>query len=423
MKKRFLILTLYTLITQCTLHSQWVQQTLPVSGLVYDIAFLNANTGFVSMNTPALLKTTNGGTNWFVFGGQLIYHIQFLDTLYGYAHGYYAGNHKMYKTTNGGVSWDSMFVGQGAYGDISFISRDTGWIGGFDQASNTMIWKTTNGGQNFQLQYTAPGPAIGDIFFTRQSYGGNYYGWFTGSGLMARTTNSGVNWAYYSNLPNSNAGWIFFLNKDTGWVTNFNGSQNYTMYTTNNGINWTIQNLPATYGAGDLYFYNQYLGWGAGGFGKVVATTNSGFNWGTQDVPFFTVNSIFFLDSLTGWCGGNGIAKTTNGGGNITYQGIQPISNDIPINYKLYQNYPNPFNISSKIKIQIPKLSFVKLIVYDILGREVMALINEPLKPGTYEVSFDGSSLTSGTYFYRLIAGDASTPLSMTEARKMILLK
>ena len=73
---------------QNTLYSQWIQQTLPVSGLINDICFINSNTGFISTDTQALLKTTNGGTNWAVIKTVLIYHIQFLDNLTGYAHGY-----------------------------------------------------------------------------------------------------------------------------------------------------------------------------------------------------------------------------------------------------------------------------------------------------------------------------------------------
>jgi hypothetical protein len=105
--------------------------------------------------------------------------------------------------------------------------------------------------------------------------------------------------------------------------------------------------------------------------------------------------------------------------------GIKPISSAIPLNYKLYENYPNPFNPSTKIKFSIPlsPLSergvggFVTLIIYDLLGREVITLVNEQLNPGTYEVTFDGSALSSGLYFYRITSGD------FTDVKKMMLIK
>jgi hypothetical protein len=97
--------------------------------------------------------------------------------------------------------------------------------------------------------------------------------------------------------------------------------------------------------------------------------------------------------------------------------GINPISSEIPDKYYLYQNYPNPFNPSTNIKFQIKDSRFVNLKVYNILGKEIATLINEKLKPGEYEVSFDGSGLASGIYFYKLITRD------FVQTRKMLMIK
>ena len=75
---------------------------------------------------------------------------------------------------------------------------------------------------------------------------------------------------------------------------------------------------------------------------------------------------------------------------------------NIPDNFALYQNYPNPFNPSTAIEFRVPSYGFVSLKVYDVLGREVATLVDERLNPGTYTVTFDGSGLASGMYFYRL---------------------
>jgi hypothetical protein len=83
----------------------------------------------------------------------------------------------------------------------------------------------------------------------------------------------------------------------------------------------------------------------------------------------------------------------------------------------LSQNYPNPFNPQTKIKFAVPKASFIKLIIYDLLGREVTTLVNEELRPGTYEADWDGSNYSSGVHFYKIIAGD------YTETKKMVLMK
>ena len=87
--------------------------------------------------------------------------------------------------------------------------------------------------------------------------------------------------------------------------------------------------------------------------------------------------------------------------------GINQIGTEVPSNFVLSQNYPNPFNPDTRIKFTIPGFSslnsnVVTLRVFDMLGREVSVLVNEKLNPGIYEVSFDGSKLASGLYFYRL---------------------
>ncbi len=85
--------------------------------------------------------------------------------------------------------------------------------------------------------------------------------------------------------------------------------------------------------------------------------------------------------------------------------------------YSLFQNYPNPFNPSTTIKYALPKAGNVVLKVYDVLGKEVASLVNNHQESGRYSVSFDGSNLASGMYFYKL------TSDSFTEIKKMMLVK
>jgi aldose sugar dehydrogenase len=99
------------------------------------------------------------------------------------------------------------------------------------------------------------------------------------------------------------------------------------------------------------------------------------------------------------------------------------INGNTPVYYSLEQNYPNPFNNKSKIKYQISNSSNVKLTVYDVFGREVETLVNEKQQPGAYEVEWDATEYSSGVYCYTMRAGDASTPLRMTETKKMVLIK
>jgi hypothetical protein len=88
-----------------------------------------------------------------------------------------------------------------------------------------------------------------------------------------------------------------------------------------------------------------------------------------------------------------------------------------PSSVLLHQNYPNPFNPTTKISYEVPELSFVSLKVFDVLGNEVAALVENENPLGSYEVEFDAAELTSGIYLYKLIAGN------YIETKKMILLK
>ncbi|RPI72583.1 MAG: T9SS C-terminal target domain-containing protein, partial [Ignavibacteriales bacterium] len=112
--------------------------------------------------------------------------------------------------------------------------------------------------------------------------------------------------------------------------------------------------------------------------------------------------------------------------GTYEFSGTTEVNEEtIAEGFKLFQNYQNPFNPITKIKFNIPgiiesekmQIQFVTLKVYDVLGNEVGTIINEEKHPGEYELVFDGSNLTSGTYFYRLTFGNFS------ETKKLLLIK
>ena len=90
---------------------------------------------------------------------------------------------------------------------------------------------------------------------------------------------------------------------------------------------------------------------------------------------------------------------------------------DITVKLQLFQNYPNPFNPATTIKYQIPELSFVSIKAYDVLGNEIVTIVNEEKYPGIYEMEFDASLVSSGVYLYQLKAG------SLVKTIKAILLK
>ncbi len=98
-------------------------------------------------------------------------------------------------------------------------------------------------------------------------------------------------------------------------------------------------------------------------------------------------------------------------------QGTNEEHNSIPKNYKLYQNFPNPFNPVTKISFDLPKASFTKLVIYDVMGREIAVIANGNILPGSYSTEWDGSNYPSGIYYYKLQTEN------FQESKKMVLLK
>ena len=135
-----------------------------------------------------------------------------------------------------------------------------------------------------------------------------------------------------------------------------------------------------------------------------LATGNFYGNWGAYP---FTKDGYVYGSDIEGWLT---VVKFVPVATNVDYE-------KIPQAFKLEQNYPNPFNPATKIKFSIPVSSNVSLKVFDVLGREAATLVNEEKSAGDYEVEFDGSDFSSGTYFYRVRAG------SFISTRKMLLLK
>jgi len=409
--KKHLYIILFTIsLFHTSLLAQWLQQTLPVSGQINDLVFLNKDTGFAALDNSNFLRTTNGGTNWTLTSNFRILVLNKIDSVTAYGMG--VVNSKIYRTFNGGTTWDSVSPA-GSMCWISFISRDTGWI-----STLGGIYKTTNGGTS--AVFISNQQSCGKLTFLKTKYGNENYGWVINSGLF-KTTNSGVNWSNITGIS-INAINLFFLNKDTGWVTERPPADNYKiLFTTNAGVNWITQytnSISISY----LFFVTFLKGWcGTDTSNTILATVNGGLTWGKQTIPIINSGHTFFVDSLVGWTSNgfnfNNLAKTTNGGGNITYSAVEPISNEIPNYYTLKQNYPNPFNPVTIIEFSLPKRSLVKLIIYDVLGRVIEVIANEELSAGTYKASWNAEKYSSGLYYYKLITEN------YTETRKMVLLK
>jgi hypothetical protein len=121
------------------------------------------------------------------------------------------------------------------------------------------------------------------------------------------------------------------------------------------------------------------------------------------DIAYTLIHVHTLLEDSVHYMGGL-VAKTTG-------------LDQLPREYKLYTSYPNPFNPATTIKYDLATDSHVSLKLYDVLGREVMTLVDGDETAGRYQVTLNASELSSGVYFYRLTAGD------FTDTRRLVLLK
>jgi hypothetical protein len=103
--------------------------------------------------------------------------------------------------------------------------------------------------------------------------------------------------------------------------------------------------------------------------------------------------------------------------GQFEYSTVIEVDAGLPKEFALAQNYPNPFNPTTVINYQLPVAGNVSLKVYDVLGKEVMTLVNGRQEAGDYNVSLNAASLSSGVYFYRLQSGN------FVQTKKMMLVK
>ena len=413
MKKNIFCVTILFLLINPVLWSQWFPQhsDFPLTSPYFSLWAIDTNTAIVGTIYYGV-RTSNGGTNW-VYNlnpSGYIDDYYFINSTTGFMvdrEGYPSGS-RLYKSTNAGLSWDTLphLPVLSSY-SLSFNDVNTGYA-----STLGAVYKTTNGGFSWVNTYTEL-TNVQKIFFVDANTGWG----ITDIGNVIKTTNGGGFWDITTVDPGNSLNNLFFINGNTGWIA---GSNSSVYKSTNNGWSpWVDHQIALpTCELDAVYFANDMTGWVTGCNGSIHRTTDGGITWIQQTIGATTrLYRIQFVNALTGWAAGESgvILHTTNGG--VSPNGIQPIGNSIPKQISLSQNYPNPFNPATKIRFDIPKESLAKIEVYDVSGRTVDIIVNENLKAWTYQVDFNGNSLASGVYYYRLTAGD------FVETKKMILLK
>lgn len=341
-------------------------------------------------------------------------------------------------STDGGVTWNGPASGPPGSGSEANFCFNMPYVvcksnSNILYAAGVNMFKSLNGGSSWTQQFSFTNQKALSIAVSGTGTDTAYVGVLptntSGVAAVYRTVNGGTTWTNISgsSVPNRYPTRISVnqYNSKEVYVTFGGFGSAHVLKSTNAGENWinitnNLPDVPAHSVLVDpVYPQNVYVGNDLG----VYVSTNGGTSWNEyrSGMPYALVFDLTYVNIS------RKIRATTHGNGiwerKLIANPVAVHNNEtgIPNEYKLYQNYPNPFNPVTTIKFDIPsktKTGFVKIEIFDMLGKKITSLINENLSAGSYSVNFDASSLPTGTYIYRLSADN-----KVISARKMLIIK
>ncbi len=385
----------------------WDTTSLP-RGYSYRMT-LNASGHVYAIADSMLYMSTNEGATWSTLGRFALngrphsIRIAPSGTIYGadFAIG-------VYRSTDNGSHWSANLVNEGCNG---FAVHPEGYLfAGLTYTGNGKVHRSTDGGDTWTgipLPNSSGSFATGCFAFGdhNEVYAGAIDGFY-------RSTDFGVSWTQFNVglLGRHVRTMVVLPNQDIFIQTIYSSTFDGVYRSTNRGESWL------RIGSNNPYFSALTASPNVNIYGTsddgVFQSTDQGTTWANIS-PSITTQLVSIVMTPGG--------RILVGGAYVFRSRTTTTSADetpsLPAKFSLMQNYPNPFNPTTSIRFRIPNLGFVSLTVFDVLGRELKALVNEVKAPGEYSVSFDASDLGSGVYFYRLRTGD------FVETRKLVLMK
>lgn len=377
----------------------------------YKLAFSDLNTGYMVNNEGGVLFTTNQGVTWSAqttIPLTTLYDIKMVNGTTGYAVG---SGERLFKTTDGvNFAHGTMAVPAGQVTGVAMVDANTGYICG----ENGAFYKTTDGFQTVTLlsdTVALQGKVMHDIVIM-----GPDDVWAVGrSGVLMRrvgnvtlidTSMKNVDFLAAHKINSSQfvlvgtGGMVYKVSSEIVPVelVSFKG----IVEANSVSLNW--QTATETNNKGFNIERKIGKNWETVAFVKGNGTTTSPVFYSYTDKNV-TGQKVYYR------------LKQMDNDGSFAYSNEIEVEIGAPSQYSLEQNYPNPFNPSTVISFTTPKAGNVRLTVYNALGEAVALLADGFLEAGYHKVSFDGTGLVSGVYFYRLESGDFSA------VRKLNILK
>jgi photosystem II stability/assembly factor-like uncharacterized protein len=436
----------------------WIMQQLPESDLMIQVKAVDLSTAWALGLHGGIFRTTDSGITWTSAGTSLSLGegvtvcIDAISAATAFVVGLNydptnvppppADTTFIWRTTDGGATWQIAYTQLHGFLDaVQMISPTEGIAVGDPVEGKFTILRTTDAGVSWSRIPTEPFQLNSEagIFRALCTYGSNYI-WFgtwvgnNSSSAVYHSTDAGATWTRSPDLFPDWVSTVWFSDPQHGISNELSFARS-----TDGGFTWIpITDLPAGHWYHDQFTTTAVTGgkdYWAVVDNAIYRSTDLGESWNISYAGIDTLTFASFVtvgDFTAGWVTSLGNKIVACNFYNPT-DVHETVNGEIPTEFKLSQNYPNPFNPSTTISWQSPIGSQQTLKIFDILGNEVAALVDEYKPAGRYEVEFNaanlpsrqGSALTSGVYFYQLKAGDPSTGSGQAfiQTRKMILIK
>jgi len=375
-------------LTQWTLMNAGIPSNVQINYL----EFIDAQRIFAAGGNGTIYKSTDGGMTWNISFSDtsitdFINNVRFFDANHGVAYGDGSNTKLMalLETTDGGNTWknnNTYLIGAGNYNLMRFVPPSFALLVGYNVVGNSTfrgVWRSTDLGKAWSFSIIGTGTSKDSVTST--------------FGIDFKDDNSG----------------IACRRDSTFW------------YTTDAGLTWTQIGQQT-----EMFYYCSDFVEGTSnavcGGRRLGALAEIDLNTKTyvvqkQDTSYSNVGFTWvnFHNLTTGYMISGGKPRTFYSTQTPTEVRINV--NTVPQYFSLSQNYPNPFNPSTIIEYGLPKNSRVKIIVFDMLGREVQTLVDEERSSGNYKIEFNANRLSGGVYFYQLQTSE------FTQTKKFILMK
>ncbi|MBI3111095.1 MAG: T9SS type A sorting domain-containing protein [Ignavibacteriales bacterium] len=432
-------------------NPRWIKTAYTPSpaSRINDGFFLTPSLGWVVNGVGQIHKTTDAGATWsrvLTRSGTHFRSVGFLDPLHGWAGCLGIGDPNnpsstdqniLYRSTDGGTTWTPVtalsgptprgFCGMHVLNDtvINAVGRVRG---------PATFYRTIDAGNTWEATDMSPHAAgLIDVYFfspdTGIAVGLTNAIHDNSSGVILFTSDAGKTWE--KRFTTTRVGeWCWklsFPSRNVGYVSLQRNSLSpiYFLKTTDGGATWSEKLFRnAWYFVQGIGFANESVGWIGGWSGEpMYETRNGGESWSSIGIGR-RVNRFRMFNESSGYAVGDSVYKY----GPLTPVGILADAAERSGRFAVAQNFPNPFNPSTIIHVDIPEEAFVSVRVFNMLGQEVITLINQVRSPGVLAVEWDGVNeegerLPSGSYLYHVRMRSLSGHGTYGETKRMVMVR